>query len=181
MSFLSRNISVIVEMLVYRGRVGQGAFILHRVAGMGVLLFLALHIFDIFLIAFGPEVYNSLLFIYKGHIPRLLEVALAFGLLFHGLNGLRIIVQDFFPPVMRYHHTLYWIQFVLFTLLFIPAAIFMMKDFNVEAFGLVLIGGYPYGILIAVLLWLVVPLSGWVQNLAPPQARLNVMIAGGGK
>lgn len=181
MSFISRNVSVILETLVYRGREGQGAYLVHRVAGLGVLLFLALHIFDIFVVAFGPEVYNRLLFIYKGHLPRLFEVALAFALLYHALNGLRIIVQDFYPAIMRYHKTLYWIQYIVFTLVFIPAATFMMREFNVEIGGMTLIGGIPYGLLVGLIFWAVVPAAFLVQNVAPPQAGLNVSIAGGGK
>lgn len=181
MSFITRNVSVILETLIYRGREGQGAYLLHRVAGLGVLMFLALHIFDVFIVAFGPAVYNNLLFIYKGQLPRLLEVALAFALIYHALNGLRIIVQDFYPPIMRYHKTLFYIQFVLFTLVFIPAATFMMREFNVVVGDFVLIGGYPYGILVGLILWAVVPASYLVQNVAPPQAGLNVSIAGGGK
>lgn len=181
MSFITRNVSVILETLVYRGREGQGAYLLHRVAGLGVLAFLALHIFDIFVVAFGPSVYNALLFIYKGQLPRLLETALAFALIYHALNGLRIIVQDFYPKIMRHQKTLYYVQFVLFTLMFIPAATFMMKDFNVIVGDFVLIGGYAYGILVALVLWAVVPASYMIQNISPAQAGLNVSIAEVGK
>jgi len=180
-SFITRNVSVILETLVYRGREGQGAYLLHRVAGLGVLVFLALHIFDIFVVAFGPTVYNNLLFIYKGHLPRLMETALAFALFYHALNGLRIIAQDFYPKIMRHHKTLYYVQFVLFTLLFIPAATFMMKEFNVEVGGIVLIGGYAYGMLVALILWAVVPVSYLIQNVSPAQSGLNVSIAEVGK
>ena len=181
MSFISRNVSVVLETLVYRGREGQGAYLLHRVTGLGVLLFLALHILDIFVVSFGPEVYNRLLFIYKGQLPRLMEVALAFALTYHALNGLRIIVQDFYPRIMRHSKTLFWIQYIVFTLVFIPAATFMMREFNVQIGDFTLIGGVPYGLLVGLLLWAVVPASFLVQNIAPPQAGLNVSIAGGGK
>ena len=42
--------------VTYRGREGQIAWMLHRVTGIAVFLFLAVHILDIFLMSFGPEV-----------------------------------------------------------------------------------------------------------------------------
>ena len=51
----------ILEGLRYRGREGMIAWLLHRASGLGVLLFLALHIVDIFLLAFGPDIFNALL------------------------------------------------------------------------------------------------------------------------
>ena len=171
MSFIIRNISIVLETLVYRGREGQWAYLVHRVAGLGVLLFLSLHIVDIFIIAFGPEVFNALLFIYKGPVARVLEVFLAFGLLFHALNGLRIIAQDFYPPLMRHHRTLFWIQAVIFSLLFIPAGTFMMAEF-ITVWG---------GLVFALALWVLVPLAAFAQYKIPAQLNLNVSEAGGAK
>src|SRR5690606_41463547 len=92
----------ILQGLRYRGRQGMWAWLLHRTTGLGILLFLLLHIFDIFLVAFGPEVFNALLFIYRAWWARVLEVFLLFGVLFHALNGLRLIIQDFWPALWRY-------------------------------------------------------------------------------
>ena len=47
--------------VTYRGREGQIAWMLHRITGIGVFFFLILHILDIFLMSFGPEVFNALL------------------------------------------------------------------------------------------------------------------------
>lgn len=85
------------EGLAYRGGVGQWAWILHRVAGLGVLLFLILHIVDVFLVAFGPEVFNRLLFIYHSPIFKPLIVLLVFGVVYHAFNGLRLVLIDFWP------------------------------------------------------------------------------------
>jgi succinate dehydrogenase / fumarate reductase cytochrome b subunit len=159
-----RNItSAIAESLVYRGREGQWAYLVHRAAGLGVLAFLALHIFDIFLVAFGPTVFNDFLFLYKGPVARILEVFLLFGLLFHALNGLRIIVQDFFPRLMRYHRSLFYVECVIFTIVFIPAAVSMLYQFF-EWWGLV----------IALLLWALVPLAMLGSYFAPTPLNLNV-------
>ena len=170
MSALTRIPAVIAESLVYRGREGQWAYLVHRAAGLGVLLFLGLHIVDIYLVGFGKDVFNNLLFLYKGPLARILEVLLAFGLLFHALNGLRIIVQDFAPAIMRYHKVLFYVECLIFSILFIPAGTFMLREF----FG---VGG---GFLITILFWLLVPLAVIGAMVAPTPLNLKVSEAGGG-
>jgi succinate dehydrogenase / fumarate reductase cytochrome b subunit len=113
----------VLSMLRYRGREGQWSWVIHRVSGIGVMLFLLLHITDIFLVSLGAETFNSVLFIYKAAPFRVLEVFLIFGLLFHATNGLRIAVLDFWPSVWRYQRTLVWIEAVVVMAVFIPAAV----------------------------------------------------------
>ena len=82
--------------LSYRGGSGYLLWALHRVTGLGLVLFLALHIVDIFLLSFGPEAFEHLLVLYTSPPGRLMEIFLLFAVLFHAVNGLRIIVQDLF-------------------------------------------------------------------------------------
>lgn len=117
------------SVLRYRGGVGQWAWAVNRVAGLGILLFLALHILDIFLAGFGPALFDELLFLYKGPVVRLLDVFLVFGLLYHGLNGLRLTLMDFKPTTARNHLKLFYAQIAIFLLLFIPASLAMLYEF----------------------------------------------------
>lgn len=124
-------------VLRYRGGIGQWAWAIHRAAGLGILAFLLLHIVDIFLTTFGPQLFNDLLFLYKGTAARLLEVVLLFGLLYHALNGLRIILADFMPVLAsrRIARNFFYVQMVAFLVIFIPAAFFMMYTLPLEQFG----------------------------------------------
>ncbi|MFB6285940.1 MAG: succinate dehydrogenase, cytochrome b556 subunit [Candidatus Bipolaricaulia bacterium] len=85
------------EALRYRGGAGQWAWILHRVTGLGVLFFLILHILDIYMAAFGPAVFNKLLFIYHSVVFKPLIILLIFGVIYHALNGLRLVMFDLWP------------------------------------------------------------------------------------
>ena len=125
------------SVLRYRGGEGQWAWAIHRVAGLGVLAFLALHIADIFVAAFGPGLFNELLFLYKGPVARVGEILLAFGLLYHAINGLRIIAADFVPSLasLRTARTLFYAQIVIFLALFIPASYMMMLSLPQDAGG----------------------------------------------
>ena len=85
---------------VYRGKSGQWAFVGHRVSGFLVFAFLLLHIVDVSLVRW-PAIYNDVHAVYGNILLRLFEVGLLFALLFHSLNGLRIVLVDFFPDGVR--------------------------------------------------------------------------------
>ncbi len=112
----------VLEGLRYRGREGMFAWLLHRASGLGILLFLALHIVDIFLMAFGPEVFDELLVLYHAWWGRIMTVFLLFGVLFHALNGFRLIIQDFWPKLWPYERRLIWIETAIFLPVFLWGA-----------------------------------------------------------
>jgi succinate dehydrogenase / fumarate reductase cytochrome b subunit len=120
-------ITNLTRAVTYRGREGQIAWMLHRLTGIGVFFFLALHIIDIFLMAFGPAVFNALLFFYH---QWLFKLAIVFGLypgaVYHGLNGIRLILIDFWPDLGKKQATLFRVQIVIFLVIYIPSAIIML-------------------------------------------------------
>lgn len=112
---------------MYRGGVGQWAWLLHRLSGAGVLLFLVIHILDTGLVLFGAEVYNRVIKLYTHPLFRLGEVGLAAAVLYHALNGIRITILDFYPELTSRQHVLFYGVVVLFTLFFVPGAYLMLK------------------------------------------------------
>ncbi len=114
-------------MSVYRGGIGQWSWLLHRVTGVGVLAFLCLHILDTALIVLGPEHYNHIIQLYRLPFFRVMEVLLFASLLFHALNGVRIILMDFWVDLTSVHETLFRIQMVCFTVIMIPVAWIMLR------------------------------------------------------
>ena len=117
-----------LEYLTYRGREGQWAWILHRVTGLGVLLFLLIHILDIAVIGWGPTWFNKLLFLYRATPFRLGEVALAAAVLYHALNGVRIVIIDFWPAATTVHRRMAYAVWIAFGVVFVPTAIYMLSD-----------------------------------------------------
>src|SRR5688500_939858 len=87
--------------LRYKGRDGMWTWILHRATGLGVLLFLIIHVVDTGLIIYSPGFYDEALELYKHPLFRFAELAIFFSVLYRAVNGLRIIIQDFWPAVMR--------------------------------------------------------------------------------
>ena len=113
----------------YRGGIGQWSWLLHRITGVGVLCFLCLHILDTSLIVLGPEHYNGIIAIYRMPVFRLMEIGLVACVLFHALNGVRIIVLDCWPDLTRVHATLFKIEMVCFTVVMIPVTWVMLRPF----------------------------------------------------
>jgi succinate dehydrogenase / fumarate reductase, cytochrome b subunit len=94
--------------LRYRGREGMWTWMLHRLTGLGILLFLIIHVVDTGIIVFSPALYDEALMLYKSPVFRFAELLIFFSVLFHAANGLRIVVQDFWPAVMRRQRQLVW-------------------------------------------------------------------------
>jgi len=96
---------------------------MHRVGGLGILLFLFLHVFDIYLMNLGKETFSKFLFLYSGPPFKVMEVFLIFGVIYHAINGLRVIIVDFWPSSTKYQRLMYRIALVVVLLIFVPAAI----------------------------------------------------------
>ena len=82
----------------YRLRTGQLSFILHRLTGLGTLLFLVIHILDTSTVYFFPELYQHAINIYRSTPMMIGEIILVFSVIYHGVNGARIAIFDLFSP-----------------------------------------------------------------------------------
>lgn len=115
----------ITDALAYRGGTGHWSYWLHRLTGVGVLLFLFAHVVDTALIGWGPDIYNKAIALYRHPFFRVNEIVLVAAVLYHTLNGVRIMIVDFWPGSTRHHRQLFLAEMILFTLLMVPAAVVM--------------------------------------------------------
>jgi succinate dehydrogenase / fumarate reductase cytochrome b subunit len=118
-------------LLRYRGSEGMLAWAFHRIAGVAVWAFILLHVLDIWLVGAAPDLYDEVLAIYASPFGRVMESLLGAALLYHALNGMRIIVMDFWPAMTRYHRQLWYANWVLFVLIGLPILVQIMAP----AFG----------------------------------------------
>ena len=128
-------------LLRYRGREGMYGWLFHRISGVAIWAFVVLHVIDIYLVGGNPDAYDELLAIYASTIGRILEVLLGAALLYHALNGLRIVILDFWPVMTRYQRALWWAVWVPFVLIGLPVAyqimapVFGLPQFEVGGGG----------------------------------------------
>jgi succinate dehydrogenase / fumarate reductase cytochrome b subunit len=113
---------------VYRGKSGQWAFVLHRITGFLVFFFLLLHIVDVSLIT-RPKLYDEVHAVYGNVLLRLFEVGLLAALLYHSLNGLRIVLVDFFPEALKSERSVFAAVMFITTALTVVGGYVIMKPF----------------------------------------------------
>jgi succinate dehydrogenase / fumarate reductase cytochrome b subunit len=108
---------------LYRGREGMWSWVAHRISGVLIFLFLFAHVLDTALVRVSPEAYNTVMGTYKTPVVGLGEAGLVAAVLFHALNGLRIVAVDFWAKGPRYQRQMFWAVVIGFVVLFVPFAI----------------------------------------------------------
>jgi succinate dehydrogenase / fumarate reductase cytochrome b subunit len=123
----------------YAGREGQISFILHRLTGLGTLLFLAIHILDTATVYFIPSLYEHAIDLYRATPFMIGEIFLVFSVIYHGVNGARIAFFDLFAPgawnIETQRKTALW-TLGLSIILWLPAAFLMTRSMLVHNFGI---------------------------------------------
>jgi succinate dehydrogenase / fumarate reductase cytochrome b subunit len=136
---LASFLTTVRGYLFYRGREGHLGFLLHRITGLGTLLFLAIHIVDTALVYFAPDLYNEALDIYRSTLFGFGEIALVFSVLYHGVNGLRLAIFDLFAARMwniPFERSSVRFTMAVTLLFWIPATIVMLRSMLIHNFGM---------------------------------------------
>ena len=95
---------------------------LHRIPGVAIFFFLLVHVLDTALIRVSPEAYNAVMGTYKNPIMGLGETALVGAIAFHALNGLRIILVDYWSKGTKYQRAMFWIVIALWVVVMLGFA-----------------------------------------------------------
>jgi succinate dehydrogenase / fumarate reductase cytochrome b subunit len=128
-------VSTIQDAFRYRGREGQLAWVGHRLAGLGTLLFFVLHVLDTATVYFFPDHYQTFINLYRTLPFQLGEMLLMVAVIYHALNGLRIILLDWRPAWWKHQRGLTLAVFGLAALLSAPALV-IMGGHAIENLGL---------------------------------------------
>ena len=105
---------------LYRGREGMWSWVLHRITGVVLFFFLLVHVLDTGLVRISPEAYDRVMASYKNPVVGLAELGLVGAFLFHSLNGLRVILVDFWRSGPRYHRQMLYGVIGLWVALMVP-------------------------------------------------------------
>ncbi|MGV1033907.1 MAG: succinate dehydrogenase, cytochrome b556 subunit [Microbacteriaceae bacterium] len=101
---------------LYRGNEGMWSWVLHRITGVAIFFFLLVHILDTSLLRLSPDAYNAVMGSYKTVVMGLGEIALVGAIVFHALNGLRIILVDLWSKGARYQKVMFYVVIALWVL-----------------------------------------------------------------
>ncbi|HLI89406.1 MAG TPA: hypothetical protein VKV37_12010 [Ktedonobacteraceae bacterium] len=78
-----------------RRRMGMWAYALNRITGIGLVVYLYLHLVILSQLPGGPGSWNAFVALARSPFFLTLDVVLIAGILIHGLNGLRIALTGF--------------------------------------------------------------------------------------
>ena len=120
---------------LYRGREGMWSWVAHRVTGVLIFFFLFVHVLDTALVRVSPEAYDDVVATYKTPLVALLEYGLVAAILFHALNGLRVIAVDFWSKGARYQKRMFWIVMAIWFVLMVGALYPVLGHAVRELFG----------------------------------------------
>lgn len=107
----SRDVSLRAG-LSYRGGGPMWAWLLHRIGGVAMIVFVSTHVIaSFFMQQLGSDAATTINTIYESVY---FQVFLYFFVIFHVLNGLRIILLDTWPRLLEYQREAIWLQWVVF-------------------------------------------------------------------
>ena len=86
----------ILEWFDPRGRSAEGwGFILNRITGLGLVLYLSMHLIVLFQLTRGAEAYDGFVTLMKNPVFIIGELLVVSAGIMHGINGIRIGLTSF--------------------------------------------------------------------------------------
>jgi succinate dehydrogenase / fumarate reductase cytochrome b subunit len=116
---------------LYRGDLGMWSWVAHRITGVLTFFFLFAHVLDTALVRVSPNAYDKVINLYKNPFVNLMELGLVGAVLYHALNGLRVMLVDFWARGPRYQRLMLWVIIAVWIVVMVPSAYFMLQ-YNVE-------------------------------------------------
>ena len=120
---------------LYRGKEGMWSWVLHRITGIAIYFFLLVHILDTSIVRVSPQAYNGVIDEYKTPLMGLGELFLVIAIGYHALNGLRIILIDFWSFGARHQRLMFVVVILLWIVLIAGFAPTQIHNIILEAQG----------------------------------------------
>jgi len=93
--------------MIYRWFTGGWSWLLMRISGGLLIFYLGLHIYVLHFLSEGSKEFDRLMLTMQHPIFKLLEIGLLGVVIYHSLNGVRILIIDFGRGAW-YHKKLFW-------------------------------------------------------------------------
>jgi succinate dehydrogenase / fumarate reductase cytochrome b subunit len=158
------------ETLRYRGAIGQWSWVLHRISGLGVVLFLTLHVLGVGMAFYAPGLWEKEIAVYQSPLFTIGEFALVAAVVFHAYNGLRISILDNNPRLWKHQKRAMFIVLGATVVTLVPVFVLMFNHVlhfysgspEVVGLGFIIETLLPYGIGAAVAIILAILVAGVV-------------------
>jgi succinate dehydrogenase / fumarate reductase cytochrome b subunit len=118
---LKRNVPL-ATALRYKGQGPMLTFVLHRIGGLGMAIFVTTHLLATFLGgdigAWVNKIYESWGF----------QIFIFFCVLFHAINGLRITILDLWPNLLEHQREAIWLEWAVFLPIYAMAVLIIVRN-----------------------------------------------------
>lgn len=114
-------------LLPFKRGLGTWAFVFNRWSGVLLAIYLYVHLGIVSTLAFKPEVYDQFLIIARSPLGLIFDVVLILLILYHGLNGLRIIYATLAAKIEQ-HRWQFWTVVIISLLLTLVSAILIFAN-----------------------------------------------------
>lgn len=104
------------------------AFVIHRVTGVALVIFLFLHIWTLSAILKGPQALQQALHKFDNPIGYTMEYALLLAVIVHLINGIRITIADFLA-LTEVQTRMLWYSVTICILIALPSIIVFFRLF----------------------------------------------------
>jgi succinate dehydrogenase / fumarate reductase cytochrome b subunit len=111
---------------LYRGDLGMWSWVAQRITGVLVFFFLFVHVLDTALVRVSPNTYDKVIQTYKNPIVNLFEVGLVGAVLYHALNGIRVMLVDFWSKGPKFQRPMLWLIIGVWLVVMVPGTYFML-------------------------------------------------------
>lgn len=123
----------------YAGRysVERYLYILHRITGLGILLYFILHIFVTYVRVYGADVWENTMKVVENPLFKFGEYLVFIAFIFHAINGLRLFFNELglgigkpIPPIFPYSNTIEKHRYIVWFIgiVFVISAIIAFYD-----------------------------------------------------
>ena len=124
----------IKENISYKKDSGSWAWIYHRISGIALIGYLFLHIYSLSTLTEGKAVFETKMQSFLSPPFLAMEWLLFIFVLFHSLNGVRIVLVDWADGA-KYHKTLYRFSWIIGIFLFLLMGYIMFSHEILKLFG----------------------------------------------
>lgn len=112
--------------LRYRGGGPMLVWILHRIGGLAIIIFVSMHVIaSFFMQQTGSDFATTINIIYESIY---FQVFIYFFVIFHAINGFRIILSDLWPKLLEYQREMIWLEWLVFIPVYSLALFIMIQN-----------------------------------------------------
>lgn len=108
----------------YKWQTGSLAWIIHRVTGVALTLYIFLHLYVLSSLK-DPAKFESIMGLVKNPFLRLSEIGLLALVVSHALNGVRLTLIDLGAQT-KFHRIIFWSAFCIGSAIFLTGSLLIM-------------------------------------------------------